>query len=201
MGASKVVWELGLGGDFTGSRVRVMEYNWGGLDGPRYVLEILHDGAWHSAQQLVAPGENKIETIALVADSLVLAIERMVASDVERRRDEVACAPAVRAYQDAGLVAVKAPYDDFDGLADVEGTPHEMLAIADALESLSHVEPGPRCACGPRLGLMQLWSPRNSRWPMTLTEVQAKDVAARIRECVAELAKDARATEPKDPTK
>lgn len=64
--------------------------------------------------------------------------------------------------------------------ADIEGTAGEMAAIATAIESGKGAE-FYRCAVSPVADGFEIWSPRNSMNPATITRSQAAHLAAEIR--------------------
>ena len=69
--------------------------------------------------------------------------------------------------------------------ADVEGTPGEMLAIAEAIETHAEVS-FRRCAVDARTEPVTFWSPRNSQTPGAVTYAEAASLAAEIRATLAQ---------------
>lgn len=93
--------------------------------------------------------------------------------------------PVYRSTITPDWIVIDAPF--VAGMADVEGTIEEMLALAKAIESGENLDAGYRCAVEhPRVGVVELSSPRNSRVPLSLTTEQALDLARQIREVAAE---------------
>lgn len=93
--------------------------------------------------------------------------------------------PVYRSTSSPDWIVIDSPY--VQGMADVEGTIAEMLALATAIESGNNLDAGYRCAVEhPSKGVIELSSPRNSRVPMAMSTELALEVARRIREVAAE---------------